>query len=87
MTDDAMVGLDEALDRAERVLRGEDISNEAAAAAIVAGTIPAYYGPDATAESVSKSWLAMWDRMKGSRPGDEWFYLSNAIGWAARATA
>lgn len=72
----------EALDRAERILRGEDIT--LAAAAIEAGTIPSYYGADATAADVCTEWLRMWDRMKATRPGDEWFYLSNAIGWASR---
>jgi len=77
-----LVGKSVALERAERLVRGERIEEEAEV--LAAGTIPSYYGAGATAADVASEWLRMWDRMKSSRPADEWFYLSNAIGWASR---
>jgi hypothetical protein len=69
--------VDDICDRIEAILRGEYSNVQ-----IDVTPIPPWYG--STASSACDKWLDMWIRMKASQPHNEWFYLSNAIGWASR---
>lgn len=66
-------------DRIDRLLRGENI----AAAAIEAGTIPAYYGH----EHPFDAWRRMWATLSAARtlqPYEVAFCQAGTIGWASR---